>query len=454
MTPKTVAFHTLGCKLNFSESSALRQQFEGAGYAVAAGFREAADLYVLNTCSVTEEADRKCRRAVRRALRQNPRAQVVVTGCYAQLKPREIAEIEGVDLVLGAAEKFRMLEYVDQLAATPGKAWVAAGDVAEARTFVSAASFGDRTRAFLKVQDGCDYKCTFCTIPRARGASRSDTVDRAVASARALGERGVREVVLTGCNLGDFGRGPEVGESRSERRRRLAALGEVAPTEEHFVDLVAALDADPDCAVARYRISSIEPNLCTDAVIDLVADSARFAPHFHMPLQSGCDATLARMARRYRRGLYADRVARIRERMPAACIGVDVIVGFPGETEAEFAETLAFLERLDVAYLHVFTYSERANTPAAAMPGRVAVRERRGRNAVLTELSARKRSTFDARFRGERRPVLWEESRVAGQMRGWTDNYVAVEAERRAAAVGRIESAVVGHVRPRAGPAQ
>ena len=430
MTPRTVAFHTLGCKLNYSETSALRQRFEGAGWGVV-GFRESADVYVLNTCSVTEFADRKCRREVRRALRQNPRAQIVVTGCYAQLKPAEIAGIEGVDLVLGAAEKFRLLEYVDALATTSGKAWIVAGDVREADTFVSAASFGDRTRSFLKVQDGCDYKCTFCTIPQARGRSRSDTVANAVASAKTLGARGVREIVLTGCNLGDFGNGTAVIEGA---RPRKAAL---------FVDLVRALDAEVT-EVPRIRVSSIEPNLCTDEVIAAVAASARFAPHYHMPLQSGCDATLARMARRYRRDLYAERVARIRKLTPDACIGVDVIVGFPGETDAEFAETVAFLEALDVSYLHVFTYSERANTPAASMPGVVPVHVRRHRNAVLTALSAKRRAAFDARFAGQWRPVLWEEAKDPTRMRGWTDNYVAVEAPRRAEAIGHVEVCEVG----------
>ena len=438
MTPRTVAFHTLGCKLNYSETSTLRRQFEGAGYGVV-GFRESADLYVLNTCSVTEQADRKCRQEVRRALRQNPAAQIVVTGCYAQLKPHEIAEIEGVDLVLGAAEKFRLLDYVGQLGEAPGKAWIAAGDVRELRSFTAAASYGDRTRAFLKVQDGCDYRCTFCTIPQARGRSRSDTVANAVAGALALGEQGIREIVLTGCNLGDFGRGPEVGESRAERRRR---VGSEAPPEV-FVDLVRALDAELE-AVPRVRISSIEPNLCTDEVITAVAACRRFMPHFHMPLQSGCDATLARMARRYRRGLYAERVARIRELMPAACIGVDVIVGFPGETAAEFAETRAFLEELDVAYLHVFTYSERAGTPAAAMPDPVPVATRRARNAELVALGAAKRAAFDARHRGSRRRVLWEPHKAPGLMRGWTDNYVAVEAPLRHEAIGFVEEVEVG----------
>ena len=425
MTPRSVAFHTLGCKLNFAETSTLRQQFEGAGYQVV-GFRESADLYVLNTCSVTEFADRKCRQEVRRALRQNTSAQIIVTGCYAQLKPTEIANIEGVDLVLGAAEKFRLLEYVDQLSRHSGKAWIQAGDVQDVDTFVSASSVGDRTRSFLKVQDGCDYKCTFCTIPQARGRSRSDTVDAVVSSAQALGQRGIREIVLTGCNLGDFGNGTAVIEGTRPRK------------EAVFVDLLAALAQHVE-AVPRIRISSIEPNLCTDEVIEQVARSARLMPHFHMPLQSGCNTTLARMARRYRRELYAERVARIRTLMPDACIGVDVIVGFPGETEQEFAETLAFLDGLDVSYLHVFTYSERANTPAAELPGKVPMRTRRARNAVLTKLSAKKRIAYNERFAGTQRPVLWEASKSEGLMRGWTDNYVPVEAELRPEMLGFIE---------------
>jgi len=429
VTPRTVAFHTLGCKLNFSETSTLRQQFEGAGFGVV-DFRESADIYVLNTCSVTEHADKKCRQEVRRVMRRNPSAQVVVTGCYAQLKPQEIANIEGVDLVLGAAEKFRLIEYVDQLSTTSGKAWVVAGDVREADTFVSSASFGDRTRSFLKVQDGCDYKCTFCTIPQARGASRSDTVSNAVASAKTLGAQGVREIVLTGCNLGDFGNGTDVIEGNRPRKEAL------------FVDLVKVLDEEVT-AVPRFRISSIEPNLCTDEIIDMVGGSSRFMPHFHMPLQSGCNATLARMARRYKRELYAERVARIQAQMPHACIGVDVIVGFPGETQEEFEETVSFLEHLAVSYFHVFTYSERDNTPAAKMSAVVPVQERRRRNAILTELSAKKRRNFNARHQGSLRSVLWEADKNPELMAGWSDNYVRVKAPRREEMIGFLEEVVL-----------
>ncbi len=412
-TPRTVAFHTLGCKLNFSESSALAEQFRRAGYAVVP-FDEGADLYVINTCSVTDFADRKCRQAVRRALRRAPEAHVVVTGCFAQLKPHEIAAIPGVDLVLGAAEKFRILEYVEELTKAPGKGLVHAGDIAQANSFHEAFSFGDRTRSFLKVQDGCDYKCTFCTIPLARGRSRSDTVENAVARARAIAERGVREIVLTGVNLGDFGNGTAVLEGRRPRKEAL------------FIDLIRALDNVE--GIRRFRISSIEPNLLTDEIIDFVATSRRFVPHFHIPLQSGSDRILAAMRRRYRRALYARRVEAIKKAMPHACIGVDVIVGFPGETEEDFLETYRFLNELDVAYLHVFTYSERPNTPAAALPDPVPMHLRRQRNLQLTTLSDKKRRAFYRSHLGQRREVLFEKSKRPGKMSGYTDNYIRIEA--------------------------
>jgi len=412
-TPRTVAFHTLGCKLNFSESSALAEQFRRAGYAVVP-FDEGADLYVINTCSVTDFADRKCRQAVRRALRRAPEAHVVVTGCFAQLKPHEIAAIPGVDLVLGAAEKFRILEYVEELTKAPGKGLVHAGDIAQANSFHEAFSFGDRTRSFLKVQDGCDYKCTFCTIPLARGRSRSDTVENAVARARAIAERGVREIVLTGVNLGDFGNGTAVLEGRRPRKEAL------------FIDLIRALDNVE--GIRRFRISSIEPNLLTDEIIDFVATSRRFVPHFHIPLQSGSDRILAAMRRRYRRALYARRVEAIKKAMPHACIGVDVIVGFPGESEEDFLETYRFLNELDVAYLHVFTYSERPNTPAAALPDPVPMHLRRQRNLQLTTLSDKKRRAFYRSHLGQRREVLFEKSKRPGKMSGYTDNYIRIEA--------------------------
>lgn len=411
-TPRSVAFYTLGCKLNFSETSSIGRLFEDAGYAVHK-FEEGADVYVINTCSVTDFADRKCRKTVRRALRISPHAVVVVIGCYAQLKPKEIAEIPGVDLVLGAKEKFRVLEFVDELSKSPGKGLVHAGDVKEANEFINAFSFGDRTRSFLKVQDGCNYKCSFCTIPQARGASRSDTIENVVANAEKIAAGGIREIVLTGVNLGDFGNGTEVIEGLKPKKEAL------------FIDLIKALDEVE--GIQRYRISSIEPNLVNNEVIDFVADSKRFLPHFHIPLQSGNNKQLKAMRRRYKRELYADRVAYIKERMPHACIGVDVIVGFPGETEEDFLETYKFINNLDVSYLHVFTYSERANTLAANMEGVVSVEERRRRNEMLSILSEKKRRHFYEQSLGEQRQVLFEKHSNAALMSGYTDNYIKVE---------------------------
>ncbi len=422
-TPRSVAFYTLGCKLNYSETSAISRQFAEHGYDVR-DFREGADVYVINTCSVTDFADRKCRQIVRRALRKNPAAQVVVVGCYAQLKPKEIAEIPGVDLVLGAAEKFRILDFIGELSQAPGKGLVRAGEVKEANAFVNAFSFGDRTRSFLKVQDGCDYKCTFCTIPLARGRSRSDTVDRVVANARRIAEMGAREIVLTGVNIGDFGNGTAVIEGRRPKKEAL------------FIDLIRALDEVE--GIDRFRISSIEPNLCTDEIIEFVAGSRRFVPHFHMPLQSGNNKQLREMRRRYRRELYAQRVAKIKTLMPHACIGVDVIVGFPGETEADFLETYRFLNELDIAYLHVFTYSERPNTPANDMAGVVPLNERRRRNEMLTILSEKKRRYFYTRHLGQVREVLVEQSKTEGLLSGFTDNYIRVTFPGEARLVNRL----------------
>ena len=410
-TRGTVAFYTLGCKLNYSETSAIGRQFTEAGYQEV-GFKDGADVVVINTCSVTEFADRKCRNIVRRALGANAGAKVVVVGCYAQLKPEEIANIEGVDLVLGAAEKFRILDYIDAVTAGSGKGMVRAGEVKEADSFISSFSFGDRTRSFLKVQDGCDYKCTFCTIPLARGASRSSTVEQIVRDAEAIAARGVKEIVLTGVNIGDFGNGTSVIEGQRPRKEAL------------FSDLAAALD-DVE-GITRFRISSIEPNLCTNELIDFVAGSRRFAPHFHMPLQSGNNKQLAQMRRRYRRELYAERVAHIRSVMPHACIGVDLIVGFPGETEEDFLETYRFVQELDVSYFHVFTYSERAGTPAAEMDGAVPLAERKRRNKMLGILSEKKLRAHYARHVGETRPVLLEKSKEKGVLHGFTDNYVKV----------------------------
>ncbi len=410
-TPGTVSFHTLGCKLNFAESSAIRRQFEAGGYAVKS-FNEGADVCVINTCSVTDFADRKCRKAVRSALRRNAEAKIVVIGCYAQLKPREIADIEGVDLVLGAAEKFRVLDFVENLDKAPGKAWINAGEVSQANSFVEAFSFGDRTRSFLKVQDGCDYQCSFCTIPQARGKSRSDDLQQVVRNARKIGDMGVREIVLTGVNIGDFGNGTLVIEGKKPKKQDL------------FIDLIRALDKVDQ--ISRIRISSIEPNLCTKEIIQFVADSERFMPHFHIPLQSGNDSQLRMMRRRYKRSLYKERAEMIKKYMPHACLGADVIVGFPGETDAHFAETMSFISDLPVDYLHVFTYSERANTPAAAMDEVVPVELRRERNSQLRELSVRKRRDFYCRHLGTERKVLIEQSKVKGQLNGFTDNYIKV----------------------------
>lgn len=411
-TPRSVAFYTLGCKLNYSETSSIGRLFEAAGYSEL-GFDDGADVYVINTCSVTDFADRKCRQIVRRALRFNPQAKVVVVGCYAQLKPDEIADIPGVDLVLGAAEKFRILDFVEELSKAPGKGMVKAGAVSEAKNFVDAFSFGDRTRSFLKVQDGCDYKCTFCTIPLARGRSRSDTVEQVLNNARKIAEMGVKEIVLTGVNIGDFGNGTEVIEGIRPKK------------EAMFIDLIRALDEVE--GIERFRISSIEPNLCTDEVIEFVAQSRRFVPHFHMPLQSGNNTQLRQMRRRYQRELYVERVKKIRELMPHCCIGVDVIVGFPGETEADFLESYRFINELDVSYLHVFTYSERPNTPAAEMDGTVPMAERRRRNEMLNMLSDKKRRYFYEQHIGEKRNTLFEHSKNPARMSGFTDNYIRVD---------------------------
>ncbi len=411
-TPRTVAFHTLGCKLNYSETSAISRLFENKGFQKV-NFEEGADLYVINTCSVTEFADRKCRQLVRKALRQQPEAKVVVIGCYAQLKPQEIADIPGVDLVLGASEKFQITEYVDHITKAPGKGMVYAGEVKEANSFTEAFSFGDRTRSFLKIQDGCDYKCTFCTIPLARGRSRSNTVESVVANARQIAEMGGKEIVLTGVNIGDFGNGTEVIEGTRPKKEAL------------FIDLIQALDEVE--GIDRFRISSIEPNLCTNEIIEFVAQSKRFVPHFHMPLQSGNDKQLRSMRRRYKSTLYVERVAKIKACMPHACIGVDVIVGFPGETHEDFMKSFELINGLDVSYLHVFTYSERPNTPAFEMKEVVPMHERKMRNEMLRGLSAKKRRFFYEQFLGQEREVLFEVSKTPGIMSGFTDNYIKIE---------------------------
>ena len=412
MTPQTVAFYTLGCKLNYSETSSIGRLFEDNGFAEVE-FDHAADIYVINTCSVTDFADRKCRKVVRQAMRQNPQAFVIVVGCYAQLKPQEISEIPGVDLVLGAAEKFRIIEYVDSISKATGKGMVKAGEIKEANTFTQAFSFGDRTRSFLKVQDGCDYKCSFCTIPLARGKSRSDLVENVVENARKIGEMGVKEIVLTGVNIGDFGNGTEVIEGALPKKNAL------------FIDLIRELDKVEE--IQRFRISSIEPNLVTNEIIDFVAQSDRFMPHFHIPLQSGNNKQLLQMRRRYKRELYADRVKYIKSVMPHCCIGVDVIVGFPGETDEDFKETYRFIQEMDISYLHVFTYSERNNTPANEMEGVVSIEERRNRNEQLRILSEKKKRFFYEQFSNTQREVLFESEAKEGIMSGFTDNYIKIE---------------------------
>lgn len=397
--------------------------FEDSGY-WPVRFEDGADIFVINTCSVTEQADKECKKIVRQALRKQPGAFVVVTGCYAQLKPAEIAEIPGVDLVLGAGEKFRILDYINELSKAPGKGMIHAGEVRDVNTFTASFSFGDRTRSFLKVQDGCDYNCSFCTIPMARGASRSDTLERAVANARDIASQGAREIVLTGVNLGDFGNGTAVIEGSRPKKEAL------------FIDLVQALDREVD--IPRFRISSIEPNLLTEEIIAFVAESQRFMPHFHVPLQSGNNKQLRDMRRRYRRELYAERVAAIKKHMPHACIGCDVIVGFPGETEDDFLETYRFLQALDISYLHVFTYSERANTVAAEMHDTVDPGERRRRNQALRGLSEMKRRAFYRQHLDTARPVLLEQHKNPELISGYTDNYIKIEMSAAAGTVNTI----------------
>jgi threonylcarbamoyladenosine tRNA methylthiotransferase MtaB len=404
---KKVAFYTLGCKLNFSETSTIARSFEQRGYRKVE-FNQSPDIFIINTCSVTDNADKKCRKIVREAQKINPDGYVAIVGCYAQLKPQEIAEIEGVDAVLGAAEKFRLVDLLDGFEKEPtGAAKVYNSNIEDVLEYHASYSLNDRTRTFLKVQDGCDYPCSYCTIPLARGASRSDTVQNVVRAAHEIAGRGVKEIVLTGVNIGDFG------------------LHEGQRTETFF-DLVKALE-DVE-GIERFRISSIEPNLLTDDIISFVARSRRFVPHFHVPLQSGSNQVLGLMRRRYRRELYADRVAKIKDLMPHACIGVDVIVGHPGETHVEFLETYQFLNNLLVSYLHVFTYSERPNTLALGIKPTVPQSQRAERSKMLHILSDKKRRAFYESQLGETRTVLFEEDVEDGLMLGFTENYVRVAA--------------------------
>ena len=404
---KKVAFYTLGCKLNFSETSSIGRLFTDAGYSVV-NFYDKADVYVINTCSVTDHADKKCRKVVKEALKNSPNAYITIVGCYAQLKPVEIAEIEGVDMVLGAAEKFRIVEYITDLT-KKDKAVIHQQSIESVNhDFIASYSIGDRTRTFLKVQDGCDYPCTYCTIPLARGASRSDTIENVVNRAKMVAATGIKEIVLTGVNLGDFG---IIDGTRKNQ----------------FIDLVKALDEVE--GIERIRISSIEPNLLSNEIIEFVATSERFVPHFHIPLQSGSDKILGLMKRRYRINLYTERVAKIKSIMPHCCIGVDVIVGFPGETRVDFLETYKFLNELDVSYLHVFSYSERAETEAVVMEGVVVGSERNDRNKMLHILSEKKRRSFYQSQIGSNAEVLFEADHKNGYMHGFTKNYVKVRAK-------------------------
>jgi threonylcarbamoyladenosine tRNA methylthiotransferase MtaB len=405
---KTVALHTLGCKLNFSETTALGRMLENDGFAKR-DFDEVADVYVINTCSVTENADKECRQIVRKIQRKAPEALVVITGCYAQLKPKEIAEIPGVDLVLGAAEKFNIAQHLKEISKNDATK-ICSCDVEDVNIFVPSHSVNERTRIFLKVQDGCDYNCSFCTIPMARGKSRSDEINNIVENVKAIATGGAKEIVLTGINLGDFGKGYTGGKKHGE----------------NFFDLIQELDALG--GIERYRISSIEPNLLSNEIIEFVANSKHFMPHFHIPLQSGSNNTLAAMRRRYKKELYAEKIELIKLLMPQCCIGVDVIVGFPGETKEDFAETVEFLRGLDISYLHVFTYSERDNTHALTIAPVVPIHVRNERNKILRNLSYEKMQAFTNKHIGQTRKVLFEHVNKNGMMEGYSDNYIKISA--------------------------
>lgn len=416
---KTVALHTLGCKLNYAETSAITRLMEQDGF-VTRQFDDSADVYVINTCSVTANADKECRQLVRRIQRRSPGSMVVITGCYAQLKPEEVASIEGVDLVLGAAEKFKITHHLKQL--TKGdSARICSCDISEVHNFEASYSSGSRTRTFLKVQDGCNYNCSFCTIPMARGKSRSDSVHNIIARVGELAAGGCKEIVLTGINLGDFSSGSPVPGG----------------TEKHtFLDLIRMLDKAE--GPERYRISSIEPNLLGNNIIEFVGRSHRFMPHFHIPLQSGSNRILGLMRRRYRKELYADKVRRIKEVMPHCAIGVDVIVGFPGESDEDFRDTYDFLHHLDVSYFHVFTYSERDNTAALHIKPVVPVKVRNERNRILRNLSYKKMMSFAGQHSGQMRKVLFEHTNKQGIMEGYTDNYIRVTASYKEDMINRV----------------
>lgn len=405
---KSVALHTLGCKLNFSETTAISRMLENDGFEKKS-FDEVADVYVINTCSVTENADKECRQLVRRIQKKAPEAMVVITGCYAQLKPVEIASIPGVNLVLGAAEKFNISQHLKELNKNDaGK--ICSCDIEDVNVFVPSHSIKERTRIFLKVQDGCDYNCSFCTIPLARGKSRSDSIDNIIQNIEEIAQAGAKEIVLTGINLGDFGKGFTGGKRH----------------DESFFELMKRIELESP--IERFRISSIEPNLLTDEMIEFVSQSKKFMPHFHIPLQSGSNKTLGNMRRRYKKELFAERINLIKKLMPHACIGADVIVGFPGETEDDFNETAHFIESLDISYLHVFTYSERANTLAIEMKPIVPVQVRNERNKILRNISYRKTAMFNEKHIGETRKVLFESANKNGTIEGFTDNYIKITA--------------------------
>jgi threonylcarbamoyladenosine tRNA methylthiotransferase MtaB len=404
---KKVAFYTLGCKLNFSETSTIARNFQDEGFE-RVDFEEFADMYVINTCSVTENADKQFKQIVRKAMKINNKAFVAAVGCYAQLKPEELAAVDGVDLVLGATEKFKITDYINDLSKNDFSE-IHSCEIAEADFYVGSYSIGDRTRAFLKVQDGCDYKCTYCTIPLARGISRSDALENVLKNAADISQQGIKEIVLTGVNIGDYGKG-EFGNKKHEHT---------------FLDLVQALDKVN--GIERLRISSIEPNLLKNETIAFVSKSRTFVPHFHIPLQSGSNEILAKMKRRYQREVYTERVNKIREVMPHACIGVDVIVGFPGETDEHFLETYHFLNEMDISYLHVFTYSERDNTEAASMENVVPMNVRNKRSKMLRGLSVKKRRAFYESQIGTSRTVLFESENKEGYIHGFTENYVKVK---------------------------
>lgn len=407
MNNKKVAFYTLGCKLNFAETSTISRNFQAQGFEKV-DFEEKADIYVINTCSVTDNADKRFKTIVRSALLQNENAFIIAVGCYAQLKPEELARVDGVDLVLGATEKFKVTDYLNDLSKNSiGE--VHSCEIQEANIFEGSYSIGDRTRAFLKVQDGCDYKCTYCTIPMARGISRSDSLGNVLINAGEIAEKGIKEIVLTGVNIGDYGKG-EFGNKKHEHT---------------FLDLIKALDEVS--GIARFRISSIEPNLLKNETIDFVASSKKFVPHFHIPLQSGSDTLLKLMKRRYAREIYTNRVEQIKRMMPDACIGVDVIVGFPGETDEHFLETYHYLNELPISYLHVFTYSERPNTEAIDLPDPVPMKIRNKRSKMLRGLSVKKRRAFYESQIGKELTVLLEGENKHGLMYGFTENYVKVQ---------------------------